>query len=100
MRKQKTVKQKVTFSYLAPEARTVSLVGDFTQWEKAPLPLKKAKAGVWKKVVSLPAGRHEYRLVVDGEWRDDPHCPHRQPNQFGTENCVCIVTDGQGGATA
>jgi 1,4-alpha-glucan branching enzyme len=91
MPKQKTAKKKVTFSYLAPEAQKVMLAGDFTGWDQAPLAMKKDKSGLWKKVVSLPAGRFEYRLLVDGEWRDDPQCPHRQPNQFGTQNCVCVV---------
>jgi 1,4-alpha-glucan branching enzyme len=87
-------KHKVTFLYEAPRAQTVLLAGDFTGWQQAPLNLKKDKAGVWKKSVSLPPGRYEYRLLVDGEWRDDPHCSSRQPNQFGGENCVCIVNGG------
>ena len=91
MAKQKTAKQKVTFSYVAPDAQNVLLAGDFTGWQQAPINLKKDKSGVWKKSVSLPPGRYEYRLLVDGEWRDDPDCAHRQPNQFGGENCVCVV---------
>jgi 1,4-alpha-glucan branching enzyme len=91
MAKQKSLKQKITFSYKAPSAKSVALAGDFTGWNQAPLMLKKDKDGVWKKTISLPPGRYEYRLLVDGEWRDDPQCPVRQPNQFGSENCVCTV---------
>jgi len=91
MPKQKTAKQKVTFSYHAPSAQSVALAGDFTGWNQAPVVLKKDKGGVWKKTISLPPGRYEYRLLVDGQWRDDPQCANRQPNQFGSENCVCIV---------
>ena len=87
----KQTKKKVTFTYLAPEAQNVLLAGDFTGWDQAPLAMKKDKSGLWKKVVSLPAGKYEYRLLVDGQWRDDPQCPNRQPNQFGSENCVCVV---------
>ncbi len=93
MAKQKTAKKKVTFSFNAPEANTVLLAGDFTGWEQAPVSLKKDKQGLWKKTISLPPGKYEYRLLVDGQWRDDPECPHRQPNQFGAENCVCIVEE-------
>jgi 1,4-alpha-glucan branching enzyme len=91
MPKQKEPKQKVTFSFTAPEAKTVLLAGDFTGWQEAPLTLKKDKSGTWKKTVSLAPGRYEYRLLVDGQWQDDPHCANRQPNQFGGENCVCVV---------
>ena len=91
MPKQKAAKQKVTFSYAGPEARSVEVAGDFTDWDKAPIALKKEKSGVWKKSVSLAPGQYQYRLLVDGQWRDDPQCPNRQPNQFGGQNCVCIV---------
>lgn len=84
-------KQKVTFLYEAPAAQSVLLAGDFTGWQQAPVSLKKDKTGTWKKSISLPPGRYEYRLLVDGEWRDDPQCSTRQPNQFGGENCVCVV---------
>jgi 1,4-alpha-glucan branching enzyme len=84
-------KQKVTFLYEAPAAQSVLLAGDFTGWQQAPVSLKKDKTGTWKKSISLPPGRYEYRLLVDGEWRDDPQCSKRQPNQFGGENCVCVV---------
>lgn len=91
MAKQKTPKRKLTFAFTAPAATSVLLAGDFTGWQEAPLAMKKEKSGVWKKTVSLPPGRYEYRLLVDGQWQDDPSCPDRHPNQFGSENCVCIV---------
>jgi len=91
MPKQKTAKQKMTFSYAAPDAKTVLLAGDFTGWQEAPVSMKKDKDGVWKRTISLPPGRYEYRLLVDGQWQNDPQCSNRHPNQFGGENCVCIV---------
>ena len=94
MPKDNNGKQKVTFAYKAAEAQSVMVVGDFTGWQQAPVELKKDKAGVWKKTILLPPGRYEYRLLVDGEWRDDPNCSQRHPNQFGGDNCVCVV-DGQ-----
>jgi len=91
MPKRKTPKQKVTFSYKAPEAKAVQLAGDFTGWQEAPVQMKKDKDGIWKKNISLLPGKYEYRLVVDGQWHNDPQCTHRKPNQFGSENCVCVV---------
>ena len=87
-------KQKVTFSYKAPQAQSVVVAGDFTGWQQAPLDLKKDKSGLWKKTVSLPPGRYEYRLLVDGQWQDDPECAERNANQFGGQNCVCVVNGG------
>jgi 1,4-alpha-glucan branching enzyme len=87
----KTLKQKITFSFRAPEAQSVQLAGDFTDWEQSPVALQKAKNGVWKKTMTLPPGTYEYRLLVDGQWADDPQCPSRRPNAFGSQNCVCAV---------
>jgi 1,4-alpha-glucan branching enzyme len=86
-------RHNVTFSYKAPQAQSVQLAGDFTAWQQAPLGMKKSKDGVWTKTAKLPPGRYEYRLLVDGQWCDDPECATRQPNEFGGENCVCVVQE-------
>ena len=80
--------KKEAFSYFAPEAEAVQLVGDFTQWEESPVTLKKSKDGTWKASISLEPGTYEYRFKVDGEWRNDPDCPKRHTNPYGQENCV------------
>ena len=83
-----TSKKRVTFKLIAPEAEQVTLTGSFNEWTDGGTPLKRDAKGVWKGIVTLPPGRYEYRFVVDGHWRDDPECPERTPNGFGTENCV------------
>ena len=37
--------QKVTFTILAPEARSVKVVGEFSDWQHRPVELKKLKSG-------------------------------------------------------
>ena len=86
-------KQKTTFSFVAPEAQSVQLAGDFTGWEQSPVMLHKEKNGIWKTSVALLPGAYEYRLLVDGQWQDDPQCPERRPNAFGGKNCVRIVAE-------
>jgi 1,4-alpha-glucan branching enzyme len=80
-----------TFSLRAPDASSVQLVGDFTQWQERPINLKKGAGGVWQTAVKLSPGTHHYRFLVDGEWRDDPECTLRTPNPFGGENMTCQV---------
>lgn len=77
-----------TFSFSAPDATSVQLVGDFTQWQERPINLKKDADGVWRATVILEPGTHHYRFLVNGEWRDDPECILREPNPFGTENMM------------
>ncbi len=84
----RVTKKKETFALQDPNAASVQLVGNFTDWEKKPINLKKDKNATWKATVSLAPGTYQYRFVVDGQWRDDPACQKRVPNQFGAMNCV------------
>ena len=77
-----------SFSFSAPDAANVQLVGDFTLWQERPINLKKGADGVWRATVILEPGTHHYRFLVNGEWRDDPECVLREPNPFGTENMM------------
>jgi 1,4-alpha-glucan branching enzyme len=76
------------FSYTAPTAMSVVLVGDFTHWQKSPIPLRKEADGVWRTQVDLEPGTHRYRFLVDGQWRDDPECTVRVPSPYGSEDMV------------
>jgi 1,4-alpha-glucan branching enzyme len=84
--------KKQTFSYKAPAATSVMLVGDFTHWQLEPISMKKDPDGIWRTTVSLPPGTHHYRFLVDGEWRDDPECTLRVPNPYGGQNAVRQVS--------
>ena len=88
--KTKTAKTTVTqrFSFSAPAALSVQLVGDFTHWQEKPIQLHKGENGVWQAAVELAPGVHHYRFMVDGQWRDDPESTVRVPNPFGGENMV------------
>jgi 1,4-alpha-glucan branching enzyme len=88
MARQVEPKKKESFTYFAPTAENVWLVGDFTDWERNPITLKKQRDGTWKATVPLDPGTHEYRYLVDGQWQDDPQCRMHRPNPFGADNCV------------
>jgi 1,4-alpha-glucan branching enzyme len=85
-------KKKESFEIAEPNASTVLLVGDFTDWEQNPIPLKRGKDGIWKASVPLEPGQHQYRFLVDGKWRDDAQCTWHAANTFGSENCVREVS--------
>jgi 1,4-alpha-glucan branching enzyme len=82
----------VRFSLQAPEAKSVSLAGDFNGWNADALPMKKGNKGTWKATVDLEPGRYEYRFCVDGCWQDDPDAQERVDNAFGSQNCQRFVT--------
>ena len=80
--------KKATFKFMAPEAQSVLLAGDFNAWEPASHPLKRTSNGLWKANLSLSPGRYEYRFLVDGQWQNDPDCKSYAPNPYGSENCI------------
>jgi 1,4-alpha-glucan branching enzyme len=82
---------KVVFALYAPDAADVLVAGSFCDWSLRSVRLKRDRTGTWKATVPLSPGRYEYRFIVDGEWRDDPNCPDRAANPFGTQNCVLDV---------
>jgi 1,4-alpha-glucan branching enzyme len=87
----KTNQTKQNFSFHAPTAMSVQLVGDFTHWGENPINLRQGAGGIWRTALALSPGTHHYRFLVDGEWRDDPECTVRVPNPFGSENSVRVV---------
>ena len=90
--KAKPKTKKAEFNLFAPEAKRVSLAGDFNNWDVDNLPMKKANNGTWVTSFALPPGRHEYRFWVDSVWYDDPNAQERVENPFGSQNCVRIMS--------
>lgn len=86
-----TTTKLITFTLNAPQAIDVCVAGCFSGWQPQGLPLKRNNEGVWTCTISIEPGEHQYRFIVDGEWRDDPLNSRRCQNEFGTENCVLIV---------
>nr|WP_321235732.1 isoamylase early set domain-containing protein [uncultured Psychroserpens sp.] len=64
---------KVTFSVPAEEAKKVTVVGTFNEWnQKKAVALKKLKNGTFKGTVDLEKDNsYEFRYVVDGQWVND-----------------------------
>ena len=80
--------RRQSFAFSVPDAVSVQLVGDFTQWQQSPINMRKGADGIWRTTVELSPGTHHYRFLVDGQWRDDPDCILRAPNPFGGENMM------------
>ena len=83
--------KKIPLRVRAEGAKEVVLTGDFTQWAKDKIRLTPAAGGEWITLLELAPGEYQYRLLVDGEWRDHPEATRRVPNSFGTQNCVLVV---------
>jgi len=89
----KIKRKRCTFLLEAKEAKEVLLLGDFNNWSPERHPMKRDENGMWNKTVMLFPGNHEYKFLVDGQWREDPSNERLCPNCFGTYNSVINLPD-------
>lgn len=81
----------VLFQYYNPAAKEVFVAGSFNGWEPFSMPMTKEEGGTWANALVLRPGAYEYRLIVDGQWQDDPMSPRYVANPFGGLNSVVEV---------
>jgi hypothetical protein len=82
----------VAFVTLYPRANSVHIAGDFNNWQPEKSPLERVgDSGVWQTKIKLPQGKYRYRLVVDGQWQQDPYNELTELNPFGELNSILEV---------
>ena len=80
------------FITLYPRASTVQLAGDFNNWQPQNTSLEKiAENGIWQIKLPMSPGRYRYRLVVDGQWQQDPYNNQTEMNPYGEYNSIIEV---------
>lgn len=83
------------FVFVAPDAKAVSLVGDFNDWDQSKTPLRKVANGLWTADVALPDGAYKYSFLVDGQtWKADPAAPRAVGDDFGRPSSLITVREG------
>jgi 1,4-alpha-glucan branching enzyme len=82
----------VNFICHAPQAKSVSLVGDFNAWNPAANPMKQMPDHSWLVTVELKHGHHRYAFLVDGVLTLDPHAQGITRNEKGERVCLVPVS--------
>ena len=82
---------RAIFSYENDTAREVFIAGDFNEWSETATPMSQADGGLWTAELDLPPGRYEYKLIVDGNYMEDPDNPEKAPDPYGGNNSVLVV---------
>jgi 1,4-alpha-glucan branching enzyme len=82
----------VSFRFNCPGAQSVTLAGDFNNWNESSRPMVyDGIQDVWTITIPLEPGRYEYKFFVDGRvWWNDPFAP-KTPNAWGSENSYLDV---------
>jgi 1,4-alpha-glucan branching enzyme len=87
---------KVTFRLpkdAAPGASTVSIVGEFNNWDMTEHQMKKMKNGDFTATVELPCNREfRFRYLIDScRWENDWFADKYLPNEYGSDDSVVVI---------
>ena len=86
------IQDAVVFVTLYPRAGNVQIAGDFNNWQPADSTMHRVgDSGVWQLKMKLPQGTYRYRLVVDGQWQQDPYTERTELNPYGEYNSILDV---------
>ena len=91
--KQNNKRKSWAFSLEAAEAKEVFLTGDINNWSPGKHPMRRDENGMWNKRVMLSPGNHEYKFLVDGQWKEDPRNNRRCANCFGSYNSIINLSE-------
>lgn len=81
----------VEFSLEKPDAKSVQLAADFTDWESSPIDMIRFGDGVWSTTVPLPPGVYGYFFLVDGQWHEDPRAMRQVNPPGGVAKALIMV---------
>lgn len=84
----------VRFALEAPAARSITVVGDFNDWNPAVTPLSRDRRGRWAVTLDLRPGRYRYGYLVNGtRWVADPVRPTLPDPDFGAPTSLVTVQE-------
>jgi Glycogen recognition site of AMP-activated protein kinase len=82
----------VPITFDAASAMSVSIVGDFNDWDSTASPLARfGSKGPWTVTVNIAPGRHLYAFMVDGKLVVDPRAPRVRDLDYGGDASVLMV---------
>ena len=85
---------KIKFSLPAEQvgdAKSVSVVGDFNNWDPASHPMRKQKSGLYSCTLNLPTdSAYQFRYVLDNDqWLNDEQADSYSTSPVSHEaNCI------------
>lgn len=84
-------RHRIDLSYQNYQGRDLKIAGEFNNWVPDEGIETVIDSGVIHKILYLEPGEYEYRLVIDGKWRNDPTNPEQITNPMGIHNSMLRV---------
>ncbi len=73
-------------------AKNVYLSGSFNKWSTLQHPMILTDSG-WYVDISLGAGKHLYKFIVDGKWIEDPENKNKESDTYYGHNSIYFKTN-------
>ena len=83
--------ERRTLRVRVPDAATVEVMGDFTDW--VPVSLARASPGVWETSITIPAGLHRVNIRVNGGSWTAPRGARQERTEFGGVVGLVVIPD-------
>ncbi len=85
--------QRTVLHFPGLAGRNIQVAGDFNDWVPDQNVETRIVGSDVEKILLVPPGLYQYRLVLDGRWQDDPVNPARIPNHVGGHNSLLRVQE-------
>lgn len=86
------IAKPINFLCFAPDAKSVSLVGDFNDWNETAHPMKRHFDGSWQLQATLGHGHHHYAFMIDGKLSIDPRATGTARTETGQKVSLIAVS--------
>ena len=84
--------QRVVLSFQNHQQRDIRIAGEFNEWIADKDIQTVTENDIIHKVFYVEPGDYQYRLIVDGKWRNDPTNPRQALSTLGIHNSLLHVT--------
>jgi serine protease AprX len=84
---------RILFCYHDDDAASVSLCGDFNDWDREATLFERNGDGLWHtQIACQPAGNYRYKFLIDGHrWTEDPSHALKQDDGLGGLNSLLSI---------
>ncbi len=67
---------EAVFRIFLPDASSVEIIGDFTDWSRAALAMQRIPPGWWEAAINLAIGAHQFCYLVDRQIQIADYAAH------------------------
>ncbi|MFA5928195.1 MAG: glycogen-binding domain-containing protein [Candidatus Margulisiibacteriota bacterium] len=82
--------KSISVKFFNPDISSVSLVGDFNDWDPTKTKMKKNSNGEYVASIKLKPGSYAYKFLTSNGWITDP-CAECVEDSLGNQNSLLIV---------